>query len=74
MPEIEIKGVRVKFPFEPYPVQRKYMETVIEALENGQNAILESPTGKHERETSKWFQYHIKLNTFCHVFCLAFCI
>lgn len=50
MPVIEIKGVHVKFPFEPYPVQRKYMETVIESLENGQNAILESPTGKNEKK------------------------
>lgn len=46
MPEIKIKDVVVKFPYEsPYPVQIKYMEGVIEALNNGRNAFLESPTG-----------------------------
>lgn len=41
-----INGISVKFPFEPYPVQREYMSTVIESLENSRHAILESPTGK----------------------------
>lgn len=46
MPVIDINGVSVKFPFEPYPVQRDYMEKVIETLDKGHNAFLESPTGK----------------------------
>lgn len=45
MPEIDINGVPVKFPYQPYDVQRKYMEKVIEALDKGVNAVLESPTG-----------------------------
>lgn len=42
---INIKGIDVKFPFEPYDLQRNYMEKVIEALQKEQNAVLESPTG-----------------------------
>lgn len=45
MPVIDINGVLVKFPYQPYDVQRNYMEKVIEALDKGENAILESPTG-----------------------------
>jgi Rad3-related DNA helicase len=40
-----IRQVPVEFPFEPYPCQVRYMEHVIEALQTGQNALLESPTG-----------------------------
>lgn len=43
---LEISGVQVKFPFEPYPLQKDYMEKVIEALNSKQNAVLESPTGE----------------------------
>ena len=43
---LEIAGTAVKFPFEPYQLQRNYMTNVINALDKGQNAILESPTGK----------------------------
>lgn len=43
--EIEINGVTVKFPFEPYKVQKDYMAKVIECLNNQKNGILESPTG-----------------------------
>ncbi|XP_063703701.1 regulator of telomere elongation helicase 1 homolog [Culicoides brevitarsis] len=45
MPEYEINGVQVHFPFEPYEVQRNYMSKVIEALQGSTNAVLESPTG-----------------------------
>lgn len=45
MPNIEISGVTVKFPFEPYAVQRAYMASVIQCLDNSQNGMLESPTG-----------------------------
>lgn len=38
-------GVRVHFPFEPYETQREYIESVIQALNKRQNALLESPTG-----------------------------
>ncbi|XP_045785549.1 regulator of telomere elongation helicase 1 homolog [Maniola jurtina] len=45
MPEIMIHGIPVNFPFEPYNVQKVYMEKVIESLQNNTNALLESPTG-----------------------------
>lgn len=45
MPEISISGVPVTFPFEPYSVQRAYMEKVIECLNKSANGVLESPTG-----------------------------
>lgn len=43
---ININGVEINFPFEPYPLQVDYMRNVINALDNKQNAVLESPTGK----------------------------
>lgn len=46
---IEINGIPVKFPFEPYQLQKDYMTKVINALDNKQNAVLESPTGKRAR-------------------------
>ena len=33
------------FPFEPYPPQKMFIERLIEALQRGENALLESPTG-----------------------------
>lgn len=52
MPEIDINGVLVKFPFEPYDIQRDYMKSVIQCLEleNDGNAILESPTGRFDQK------------------------
>jgi regulator of telomere elongation helicase 1 len=40
-----IRNIPVEFPFKPYRSQLVYMEKVIEALQNGSNALLESPTG-----------------------------
>lgn len=45
MPEYTIGGIPVSFPFEPYNVQRNYMERVIECLDRSANSVLESPTG-----------------------------
>ncbi len=45
MPKLQIEGIEVDFPFEPYACQRDYMERVIQALNKGENAMLESPTG-----------------------------
>ena len=42
---VAINGIQVKFPFKPYQVQHDYMSKVIEALQKGENAVLESPTG-----------------------------
>lgn len=45
MPNFEISGYQVNFPFEPYALQRDYMAKVIACLDASQNGILESPTG-----------------------------
>eukprot|EP00796_Vickermania_ingenoplastis_P002354 gene2354-1483_t len=45
MSTLQIKGMSVVFPFTPYTVQIKYMECVIEALNSGTTALMESPTG-----------------------------
>lgn len=47
MPSVKLmlRGVSVDFPFEPYEIQKNYMEKVIECLQNETNAVLESPTG-----------------------------
>lgn len=45
MPIYNLAGVSVDFPFEAYNVQLVYMEKVVLALEHGDNALLESPTG-----------------------------
>ena len=34
MPEITLRNVLLRFPFEPYDVQIKYMDKVIECLQN----------------------------------------
>eukprot|EP01022_Parablepharisma_sp_SALTPOND_P034715 TRINITY_DN926_c8_g1_i1.p2 TRINITY_DN926_c8_g1~~TRINITY_DN926_c8_g1_i1.p2 ORF type:complete len:1015 (-),score=128.69 TRINITY_DN926_c8_g1_i1:3623-6667(-) len=43
--DTEICGTQIKFPYVPYGEQKIYMESVIKACENSQNALLESPTG-----------------------------
>eukprot|EP00884_Botryococcus_braunii_P009467 jgi/Botrbrau1/18521/Bobra.0072s0096.1 len=45
MPVYELRGVEVDFPHDAYPCQLAYMEKVIQALQEGTNALLESPTG-----------------------------
>nr|CAD7570646.1 unnamed protein product [Timema californicum] len=45
MPELIISGIPVTFPFTPYDVQIKYMEKVIQCLQQGVHGVLESPTG-----------------------------
>lgn len=45
MPEFVINGIPITFPFEPYDVQRRYMEKIIECLDKSANSVLESPTG-----------------------------
>lgn len=42
---LAINRVDVDFPFTPYGPQIQYMSKVIDALRNGHNALLESPTG-----------------------------
>lgn len=42
---MDIRGVRVHFPFTPYKVQKDYMTTIMDSLLQGQHALLESPTG-----------------------------
>eukprot|EP00928_Gymnodinium_smaydae_P005278 TRINITY_DN11806_c0_g4_i1.p1 TRINITY_DN11806_c0_g4~~TRINITY_DN11806_c0_g4_i1.p1 ORF type:complete len:1009 (-),score=132.31 TRINITY_DN11806_c0_g4_i1:117-3143(-) len=45
MPTYDIGGIPVEFPYEAYECQLAYMAAVIKALEDGSNALLESPTG-----------------------------
>ncbi|KAB7494881.1 Regulator of telomere elongation helicase 1-like protein [Armadillidium nasatum] len=45
MPEILLNNVPVRFPFEPYEVQKNYMQKLLECLQEGKNGVLESPTG-----------------------------
>ena len=42
---VDVRGVKVQFPYEPYPCQVTYMDSVIAALQGSTNALLESPTG-----------------------------
>ena len=43
--KVVLNGCDVYFPFKPYGCQQQFMAKVIEALQNDQNALLESPTG-----------------------------
>ncbi|XP_018411889.1 PREDICTED: regulator of telomere elongation helicase 1-like, partial [Nanorana parkeri] len=45
MPQIQVAGIPVDFPFTPYKCQEDYMSKVIECLQQGVNGVLESPTG-----------------------------
>lgn len=42
---LQLNGVNVHFPFQPYPCQEAYMRKVMESLFRAENALLESPTG-----------------------------
>ncbi|KAK7200228.1 helicase [Novymonas esmeraldas] len=43
--EVDVCGVTVSFPFDPYPAQLEFMRGVMECLRHGHNGLLESPTG-----------------------------
>ena len=43
--EYMISGIRVYFPVKAYPSQIAMMSKIINALQRGQNSLLESPTG-----------------------------
>ncbi|XP_042391048.1 regulator of telomere elongation helicase 1 homolog isoform X1 [Zingiber officinale] len=45
MPNYKIRGIDVDFPYEAYDCQIAYMEKIIQSLQQGCNALLESPTG-----------------------------
>lgn len=49
-----ISGVRVQFPYQPYPNQLILMNKLLNALNNHQNALLESPTGTGQFLLSKF--------------------
>eukprot|EP00934_Nitzschia_sp_Nitz4_P001171 Nitzschia sp. Nitz4//scaffold2_size372955//57610//61680//NITZ4_000371-RA/size372955-snap-gene-0.9-mRNA-1//1//CDS//3329546620//1171//frame0 len=42
---VELNGIPIHFPFQPYKCQEDYMEKVLDALLRSENALLESPTG-----------------------------
>lgn len=65
---LHIRGIEVEFPFKPYDVQLDYMTKVIESLQTGNNAILESPTGTGKTlcllcATLAWRRSEIKSKT-----------
>ncbi|KAG5497456.1 hypothetical protein JIQ42_03942 [Leishmania sp. Namibia] len=43
--EVDVSGITVSFPFDPYPAQVEFMRSVVECLQQGFNGLLESPTG-----------------------------
>ncbi|XP_057860129.2 regulator of telomere elongation helicase 1 homolog isoform X2 [Cryptomeria japonica] len=45
MPTYKLSGIDVHFPYNAYDCQLVYMERVIQSLQKGCNALLESPTG-----------------------------
>jgi hypothetical protein len=51
----KIGGCDVRFPHQAYGTQLSFMSKVIQALEGGQNALLEAPTGKIQAcSESRW--------------------
>ncbi len=40
-----VREVPIAFPFTPYECQVAFMASVVQALQEGSNALLESPTG-----------------------------
>ena len=49
-----IGGCQVQFPHQAYGVQLSFMSKVIAALEGGQNALLEAPTGAAAGRGGGW--------------------
>jgi Rad3-related DNA helicase len=45
MTDIQINGLNIKFPSDPYPSQMELMDRITKGLQNKQNCLLESPTG-----------------------------
>ena len=43
--KVKLFNFEVKFPFEPYELQKDYMACVLRACHKQENALLESPTG-----------------------------
>ncbi len=43
--KFKTEGLEVHFPFKPYQCQVDFMNRVVKALQNSENALLESPTG-----------------------------
>jgi len=43
--KLNINGLDVYFPFKPYECQSNFMSQMINAMQNSENALLESPTG-----------------------------
>lgn len=43
--KLRLSEHEVYFPYDPYDVQNAYMDKVLKAIKDGENALLESPTG-----------------------------
>ena len=62
-----IEGIEVEFPFKPYECQLSFMRAAINAMNKGQNALLESPTGTGKTlcllcSSVAWIRNYIKKN------------
>ena len=62
----KICGISVMFPKTPYKIQEDCMTSIITALNNNQNAMIESPTGTGKTLSLLWstlsWMRHQKLN------------
>ncbi len=45
MPTLYVEDCPVEFPHEPYPCQKTFLSSVLQALRQSSHALLESPTG-----------------------------
>jgi len=67
---VKLFNYTVKFPFEPYHIQKEYMACVLRSCAKGENALLESPTGTGKTlsllcASLEWLEQY-KLNTNDH--------
>jgi len=61
--QVYIEGIEVLFPYQPYEPQIAYMRSVIQALNKGENGLLQSPTGTGKTlcllcATLAWMYHH----------------
>jgi regulator of telomere elongation helicase 1 len=68
---LEIEGIQVAFPYQPYACQQDYMRTALVAVRDASHALLESPTGTGKTlcllcALLGW-QQAVKASVQCHV-------
>ncbi|ODM90173.1 Regulator of telomere elongation helicase 1 [Orchesella cincta] len=45
MPVVSLEGLDIRFPYDPYEIQKNLMSCVIKCIQNREHGLLESPTG-----------------------------